>query len=300
MGHRAAIEIRHLTAFRVLAETLHFGRAGAALGLSQPALSRTIAALESELGAPLFERNTRNVALTEVGRIFMERAGEVMASFDGLVADVRRAASGETGRISVGYMDFAINGALPSLLSRFRQEAPQISVNLAYVPTSSQRNAILDGSLDVGFLIGPFSGDGIETETFETSPLTALLPKGHPLTRLKRIGLPQLASEDWVMGSPEPWQAFRAIVMERCATHGFAPRIVQEASNSDGILGLVAAGMGVSLYTRAAGNIRRHGIVLRDVADEPVVETVAAWRADNANPALRSFVANVRRGRHNR
>jgi len=215
----------------------------------------------------------------------------VIAAFDGLISDARRAAAGETGRLSVGYMDFAINGTLPTILSRFRREAAGIAVALAYAPTNTQRRAILDGAFDIGFLIGPFDGDGIETRVVDTAPLTALLPRGHRLARHKTVPLEALAEENWVMGAPEPWQAFRAIVMDRCAAQGFSPRIVQEASNSDGILGLVAAGVGVSLYTGAARNVRREGVIVRNVEDPLPIETVATWRSDNANPALLRFVA---------
>lgn len=290
----ANVEIRHIEAFRTLAETLHFGRAAEQLGISQPALSRTISRLEDEIGASLFARTTRDVALTDVGRALFERAPDMIESFVRNLTDVQRAASGETGRLTVGYMDFAINGTIPALVNRFRVAEPGIGIELAYIPTIRQRQALLDGMLDIGFLIGPFSGDGIETIEVEHASLVALLPQQHPLARARRVTLDRLADESWVLGAPEPWQAFRSIVFDLCARHGFAPRIVQEASNSDGIFGLVAAGLGISLYSACARNIQRQGVTIKDLDTPLHLSTVAAWRSDNANPAVRRFVAMLR------
>ncbi|MEQ9126078.1 MAG: LysR family transcriptional regulator, partial [Alphaproteobacteria bacterium] len=110
--------MRHVEAFLALARTLHFSRAANALHVSQPSLSRTITALESEIGAPLFVRTTRHVALTDVGRAFLGSAPQILDARQRSVDGARRAAAGETGRLTVGYMDFAINGPLPALLQR--------------------------------------------------------------------------------------------------------------------------------------------------------------------------------------
>lgn len=284
------VEFRHIDAFLTLARTLHFGRAAGALNLSQPSLSRTISALEDEIGAALFVRTTRQVTLTEGGRAFLGSAPAIVDALQRSVSDAQRAAAGETGRLTVGYMDFAINGPLPDLLQRFRAAAPGISVDLSYMPTNAQREALFDGGLDVGFMIGPFAAEGVTTRAVDTAALVVLLPRAHKLVRQRTITIDQLAREPWVLGAADPWEAFRVIVFEHCAKHGFAPNVVQEATNSDGIFGLVAAGVGISLYSDSAANLRRKGIVIKELAAAPQVPTVAAWRSDNANPARTRFV----------
>lgn len=284
------IDLRHVQAFLAVAQTLHFGRAAKTLGVSQPALSRTIGWLEAELDAPLFDRTTRNVALTPVGRLLAEKAPETIAAFKRLVDEVSRAATGETGHVSVGYMDFAINGPLPVLLKRFREKEPSVGVDLTYQPTTHQRTALLDRSLDIGFLIGPLHHPAIATAPVEAAPLVVLLPRGHRLAKHKRIAPALLADEAWVLGAAEPWRAFREVIEDVCAEHGFAPRIAQEASTSDGILGLVAAGIGISLYSNCAKNLKRNGVVIRNLSAPAMVETVAAWHRSNTNPALKRFL----------
>jgi DNA-binding transcriptional LysR family regulator len=287
------IELRHVEAFLALARALHFSRAARALNVSQPALSRTIGTLEDSIGVPLFVRTTRQVDLTEAGRAFMLSAPSILEALQKSVADARRAAAGETGRLAVGYMDFAINGPLPSLLQQFRKTAPGIAVDLSYMPTNAQREALFDGRLDIGFMIGPLAAEGVTTQAVDDAALVALLPRTHRLARRQTITIDQLAREAWVLGAADPWQAFRTIVFDCCAKHGFAPNVVQEATNSDGVFGLVAAGVGVSLYSDSAANLRRKGIVVKEVTASPRILTIAAWRTDNANPARARFVASV-------
>ena len=287
------IDLRHVDAFLALARTLHFGRAARALSVSQPALSRTINTLEETIGVPLFVRTTRQVDLTEAGRAFVQRAPSILEALEKSVADARRAAAGETGRLTVGYMDFAINGPLPSLLQQFRNAAPGIAMDLSYMPTNAQREALFHGQLDIGFMIGPLAADGVTTKAVDDAALVALLPRAHRLARCQSITIDQLAGEAWVLGAADPWQAFRTIVFDCCAKYGFTPNVVQEATNSDGVFGLVAAGVGVSLYSDSAANLRRKGIVVKEVDASPRILTIAAWRTDNANPARARFVTSV-------
>ena len=287
------IDLRHIEAFLALARTLHFSRAARALNVSQPALGRSISTLEETIGVPLFVRTTRQVDLTEAGRAFMQSAPSVLEALQKSIADARRAAAGETGRLAVGYMDFAINGPLPDLLQQFRKAAPGIAVDLSYMPTNAQREALFDGRLDIGFMIGPLAAEGVTTQAVDDAALVALLPRAHRLARHPTITIDQLAREAWVLGAADPWQAFRTIVFDCCAKHGFAPNVVQEATNSDGVFGLVAAGVGVSLYSDSAANLRRKGIVVKEVAASPRILTIAAWRTDNTNPARARFVASA-------
>jgi len=287
------IEIRHVEAFLALARTLHFSRAARALNVSQPTLSRTITMLEDTIGVPLFVRTTRQVDLTEAGRAFQQSGPSILDALQQSVADAWQAAAGETGKLAVGYMDFAINGPLPILLQQFRKTAPGIAVDLSYMPTNAQREALFDGRLDIGFMIGPLAAESVTTQLVDDAALVALLPRAHRLARRQRITIDQLAGEPWVLGAADPWQAFRTIVFDCCAKHGFSPNVVQEATNSDGVFGLVAAGVGVSLYSDSAANLRRKGIVVKEVAASPRIFTIAAWRNDNANPARVRFVESV-------
>jgi DNA-binding transcriptional LysR family regulator len=292
------IELHHLRYFHAVAEDLHFRRAAQRLNVAQPALSRAIKWLESELGAALFVRTTRNVALTAAGRVFLDETRQALARIERAQSLARSAAAGEAGRLSVAYMDFAINGPLPAILNAFRARHPGVIIDLAHMWTERQREAITAGEIDIGFLIGPFEAPGIESLAILSERFVAVLPEGHPLAAKDEIALADLAREPFILGTSAFWGPYRRTVDELCLAAGFTPSVVQEAYNSDGIFGLVAAGMGVSIYVEGARNFALRGCTVRPIAGlDASIDTVCVWRGDNASPAVANFVAAVAAGR---
>lgn len=289
------IETRHLKAFVAVAEALHFRRAADRLHLSQPALSRTIRWLESELGGPLFKRDTRKVELTEAGRAFLVESRLALAQVDRAVDSARHAAAGERGRLVVAYMDFAINGALPDILAHFRARFPAVRVDLQYHWTDQQKAKLLGREIDVGFLIGPFASPQIDTLKVASERFVAVLPERHRLARRRTIAIADLADEPFVFGATAMWGPFRATVNDLCLEAGFAPNVTQEAHNRDGIFGLVAAGMGITVYVECATRSYHQGLVIRPLTGVSArMETVAAWRKDNLSPVVPDFLSVVR------
>ena len=290
-----SVELRQLRYFVAVAEELHFHRAAERLHIAQPALSRTIRALETDLGCALLSRTTRRVSLTDAGRVFLDEARTALHQVDNAAALARDAAGGKVGHLSVAYMDFAINGPLPRILSEFRRDHPGIVVDLHHLWTEKQRYALVAGEIDMGFMIGPFDAPGIASTVVARERLVAVLPEQHPLARRKSVSLPDLAGEPFVLGSMETWGPFRQVVGELCLAAGFVPNVVQEAHNSDGIFGLVAAGMGVTLYVETARHLSLRGSVSRPLADtDATVETVAAWQAREPSAAVRLFAKHTR------
>lgn len=284
-------ELRHVRAFVALAEELHFRKAAERLYMTQPGLTRLIQWLEEEIGTPLFTRTTRSVALTDAGAEFL---GECRYALERLERGVRRAhhaAAGDVGTLTVAYMDFAINGPLPGVLKAFHKRFPGVHVELIYMPTAHQKAAILSEQIDIGLMIGPFVSRSVRTLAVNREAPVVLLPESHALTAQKSIALPQLANQQFVLGSANGWSAFRAEVLNSCHQAGFAPNIVQEASTSDGIFGLVAANSGVSVYTECAYNICRRGVAVRPLVEcDLQIETLAGWRHDLHSPTAERFL----------
>jgi len=287
------IDLRAMRAFQAVAEALHFRRAAERLNVAQPALSRTIRMLEENIGTALLTRTTRNVELTEAGRVFLDDVRSVLAGAERAVERARRAAEGRIGRLTVAYMDFAINGPLPAIMRRFRKSSPEIEVNLIHLWTARQREALIGGEIDLGFLIGKFSAPDIESLLVRREGLVAVLPEHHALTKRKKISLKDLRDEPFVMGSREFWGPYRDQIDVLCQGAGFTPNVVQEAYNSDGIFGLVAAGLGVTLYTESARHLRPRGAVVRPLSPSTRIDTFAAWRTDTRSPARDAFVRAI-------
>lgn len=290
-----SIEIRHLRAFIAVAEDLNFRRASERLHLAQPALSRTIRDMESLMGVKLFERSTRSVRLTPAGASFLIEAREMLEQLTAAIRNVQRFESGELGTLNVGFNDFAINDALPPIIMRFRSRYPDISVNLRSMSSPEMADAIRKRRLDIGFLTGAHLVGGLSHIVLRKERLVCLLPKGHRLASQNQIAIASLAAEPFVTGASSGWQSFLDVVNAYCMSAGFLPRVAQEASHSDSIVNLVAAGMGVSIYIDADWVKERRDVVMRPLAEKPpIVVSVAAWHPQLKSPILQNFV-NVTR-----
>ena len=294
-------DLRQARAFLFVADELHFGRAAARLFTSQPALSRSIHALEQAVGTPLFARTTRRVRLTPAGEVFAAECRLALGHLERAATAAHDAADGSVGRLRVGYMDFAINGRLPQLLKDYRTHHPRDVLDLEYDPSAKQHTALLEGRIDIGFVIGEFESQKVLNVLIAQDDYVALLPDGHPLAARRTLRLAELADQPFVMGSEDAFSTFRRQLFPVCHAAGFFPSVVQQASNTSGIFGMVAAGVGVSVYAGCARNIKRVGVVVKPLADvSDVISTFAVWVADNPSEVLHRFkdflVANARLG----
>jgi DNA-binding transcriptional LysR family regulator len=240
-------------------------------------------------------RNTRKVELTEAGRAFLAECRVALAQIDHAVESARHAAVGDRGRLAVAYMDFAINGVLPDILACFRDRFPTVRVDLHYHWTEQQKVKLLEREIDVGFLIGPFASPQVDTLKVASERFVAVLPERHRLARRRTIAVADLADELFVFGAAAMWGPFRATVNNICLEAGFAPNVVQEAHNRDGIFGLVAAGMGITIYVECATRSYHQGLVIRPLTGVASrMETVAAWHKGNPSPIVPNFLSVVR------
>ncbi|WP_336274981.1 LysR family transcriptional regulator [Vreelandella indica] len=283
-------DLRQMRAFLAVAQTLHFKQAAEILCITQPALSRMIKALEENVGAELFSRTTRQVELTMAGRLFQEECQTAILHLERAGHLARQAGSGDIGHLCIAYNDFSINGVLPSILELFKEQYPDISVDLAYMPSHLQHRALLDHEIDVGFLIGPLQADGIETFRAAMERIVVILPRRHPLATRQRLSIEELAQEKFILGTESGWSEFRLTVFNLCMRAGFTPHVVQEASTSNGIFGLVAANMGISLYSDCVTRFQREDIAIVPLDDDSItVETIAAWSRAYVTPSFRLF-----------
>lgn len=284
-------DARHVMSCIVLAEELHFGRAAARLAMTQPGLSRLIADLESRVGVRLFRRTTRVVALTEAGTAFLAECRVAVGHLDRAVEVARRTAQGAAGTLRIAYMDFAINGRLPELVRAFRQFRPDVRVQLTHLPTQLQREALVADRIDVAFALRDPDHREMESHPFDSDTYCALLPATHRLSNARSLTLRELAHEPFILGTATSWGAYRSAFFDICLRCGFHPDVVQEASSSDGIFGLVAAGLGVSTYASCIRNMQRRGLVIRSLDDVPdAIPVNAIWIRPVRSPVLGLFL----------
>jgi len=294
------IELRQLRYFVTVAEELHFGRAARRLHMTQPPLSQTIMALEEMLGAPLFERNRRGVALTAAGEALLPEARRLLEQSAGLAELVQRAATGASGRLSLAFVSSADYSVLPPTLRAYRAEYPQVEITLKEATSDLQLDDLLEGRVDAGLLIPPLpdrARQELDYLPVLSEPLVLAAPAGLPaLARARAADLRKLAGIPLIIFprhiSPGLYDAILSVFREA----GITAEVGQEAIQMQTIVSLVSAGMGIALVPQSVSNLRRPGVeYLPLVQSTPLVETGLAWRRDNASPVLRGFLELMRK-----
>lgn len=289
--------LRHIRYFMAVAEELHFRRAAERLGIAQPALSRAIQYLERELQVSLFDRTNRSVRITRAGEAFLTGCRGVVNSIDHAIDNTQRAHRGQVGSLRIGYTDMAIAGPLPGLLKAFQDRQPDIVLQPHHDVTVTQVQKLDEDELDIGFVTGPISHSGYAQWPIASERFVCVLYESHPLANRTSLRLEELAQEDFVHGSSKDWQQFYSYLIPLCRRAGFVPRIVQEAFNTAGILGLVACGMGVTILSDSVRKSVMPGLVilpLEDVAEE--LQTVAIWKTDAIEGPKELFVDHLTAG----
>ena len=300
------MELRQLRSFVVVAEEMNVGRAATRLHLTQPSLSRQIAALEHDLGVELFARVKRRFVLTAAGATFLADARDLLRRSDEAVRTAQRTQRGELGTLRLRFVQSATFEALPRLLGAFRRAYPEVVLDLESWTTLRQTEALRDGQIDVG-LMRPSTPAGatrsagasavvqlapaLTSRVVAEDALVAVLPAGHRLARRKRVGLAELADEPFVFYSRPSGPAVHDTIVGFCRAAGFIPRIEQEAADVQTIVSLVAAGLGISLLIAPTPPSNPETVVYRELSDDlPPWQLSVAWSPDNRSPVLARFL----------
>ena len=285
------MELRQLRYFVAVAEELHFRRAAARLHISQPPLSQQIRALEEELGFALLVRTRRRVDLTPAGAAFLRDARALLSELEGAVAGARRINAGETGRVRISFVGSALFSIVPGTVERFRRSRPGVEIELRERATVDQLRAVRAGAADVGLVRPPIENDGeLRVQTVLRERTVAALPAGHPLAALRRVPLRRLAAEPLVLFPRDQAPGLHDLLIGSLAGAGAAPRVIQYAPEMLTIIGLVAAGTGVSLVPASVGRLALDGVAYRPMAGAPLSELVAITRAGDDSALVRAFV----------
>ena len=291
------MELRHLRYFVTVAEELHFGKAAKRLCITQQPLSRQIKDLEEELGIKLFYRTKRTVRLTEVGAIFLAETRKTLEQAKRAVHLAKQAQQGKIGRLTIGFTGSALNIVLPTAVRQFKKLYPQIDLTLKRLQTIEQVEALDNKQIDLGLLHPPIDGDTLILETIYREQLIVALPDNHPFAKDTSvpISLKQLVNEPFILYPRQFGSLLYDRIINLCQQADFSPNIVQEAIPQQTILGLVAAGIGISLIHSSVRTLGRSGVVFRDLIEpSPILETAVAWSPNATNSILPSFIKIVR------
>ncbi|MEX5748343.1 LysR family transcriptional regulator [Massilia sp. X63] len=287
------LELRQLRHFVTVAEELHFGRAAERLHMTQPPLSQSIAGLEELLGAPLFLRNRRQVALTAAGAALLPEARRLLGDAAALPGLVRRVAEGRAGRLTLAFVSTADYSVLPSILQRYRAAFPDVQLVLREATSDLQAEELLQGRIDAGFVIPPLpgqAGSALDYMKVLEEPLILCVPAGL-LRGAGPVSLRELPPLPLVIFPRAAAPALHDAILSCFRAAGVTPVIGQEALQMQTIVSLVSGGMGLALVPQSVSNLMRAGVEYRALLDPtPLTELGLAWRRDHASPVLRGFL----------
>jgi DNA-binding transcriptional LysR family regulator len=281
-------DLRQLRYFVAVAEESSYTRAAERLTISQQSLSQQITLLERMLGVKLFDRDTRGTGLTAVGALFLPEARAVLTRAEEAVDVVARAARGEIGSLCLAFLATTTNYLLPPVVRAVRQQLPELRLTTQETTIAPLVEGLFKGRFDVAFTRPPLV-DGLETRTLVSEPVCAVLPEGHPLAGRSELTLGELAGERWVLTPRSSWDPWHQAFDASFRAAGFTPDVVQRDASVQGLLGLVAAGVGVTRLARSASSLRRTGVVFVPLAGE-FVPTEMVWMAGNTSPALHALL----------
>jgi len=295
------MELRHLKYFVAVAEELHFGRAAERVGISQPPFSQQIKSLEEEIGAPLLLRSKRHVELTAAGKVFLLEARKSLAQAEYATQTALRAARGEIGQLTVGFVSSAIYGEFTSVFHLMRARLPGVVLTLHDMTSEEQVKAIKEHKLDVGLVRPPVPGaESLSFQIVFREPFVVVLPQNHKLARQKLIDVKDLAQESFLMVPRALGPGFYDQIIQFCAQSGFAPRVALETSSTQTIVSLIAGGLGISLVPHSLQSLRRTGVVYRPLKPPvPTTELAVMWRPEDSSAALRLFLGIIRQAAKN-
>lgn len=265
------IELRHLRYFIAVAEELHFGHAAARLNISQPPLSQQIQLLEQQIGARLLARTNRSVSLTAAGKQFLADSRQILSLVDEAAARAARLHQGETGELRIGFTSSApFIKAVSDTLSSFRQRYPDVHIQTREINTREQIAPLNEGTLDLGLMRNTPLPDTLAWEVILREPLLAMIHRDHPLAERAAVSLVELAQEPFVFFDPHVGTGLYDEILGLMRHYQLSPTITQEVGEAMTIIGLVAAGLGVSILP---ASFRR--VQLNEMRWVPIIEADA-------------------------
>lgn len=296
------IDWHTLRSFVAVAEEGHITRAAERLETQQPPLSLRIRALEKRLDVQLFRRKPRGVELTAAGEVLLTHARTLLEQHARALDAVQRAGRGELGRLCIGTVPTGpMHPLMPSSVREFRELYPDAAVTLEECMRDELLQRLREEQLDVAFLrSSPQDASGLAVEILLTEPMVVALPRDHALGKLgatSPVAMRDLQGEPFIVFARQQGPAFYDSTLAACQRAGFSLRIAQEAPRVTTALGLVAAGLGVSVVPASMQRIALDGVVFRAIDDRAGLKAVLAlgWRKNDASPALANFLAVVRR-----
>ena len=289
------MELRHLRYFVAVAQELNFRRAAKILNIAQPPLSIQIRGLEDELGAKLFDRSSRAIALTAAGQQLLLDARRVLAESKLAENNVRKAAAGLVGRLNIGFMLSTANEFLGEAVRKFMTSYPSVEINLLNLTNSEQIKALEDDRIDIAFTRSKITKPDFETHILVEEPMVMMVPSDDLLSQKKRLAWKDLDGKVIVTIHPDLALGFYDNFFAKCLEAKISFVRGQYANDLHTEMWLVSIGMGWAPTSLTTCRIKRPNVSYCVLPSNlPRVQTAMSWKKTRVSPSVANFIEVIR------
>ena len=285
------MELRHLRYFTAVVECKGYREASRRLHIAQPSISQAVSDLEDELGLKLFSRTGRNARLRPEGEIFYADAVRILQQAETAILTAKRAAQGQVGRLSIGFIGSATLSFLPDLVRRYKLEYPDVKLALHDLYPVELDKACDRGEIDIAITrtLSLERSKNRQSRVLLRDPLVAALPRSRKL-KSKKIRLADLANEPFILFHRQGAPGVFDTIVGACRSQGFSPRVENEPNSMQTILSLVEAEEGVAIVPASTSNLRSNGVQFVRLAPDLYLDLIVAWQLGEPSVVLRTFL----------
>lgn len=294
--------LNQLECFTTLAQRLNYTQAANDLFMTQPALSRTIAALEQELKVQLFNRNSRSVSLTPAGAAFLRECPAILDSYRHSLNAARLAQEGYGGQISVGILRDNFDPVLVEIYRAMNRLYPKIHLSLREYSHSELMRHFVSRELDG--IINPGLSDCTELNSMRPQCDSLVFARDHQcvvvadnshLASRSHLRMEELKDENFVTMTRIASRPGYDFLWRAASDANFVPKVVAEANHVPSLLTMVACGIGISTLTNDLAYMASHYVKFIPLVGVPLSDRELIWRKENQNPSLPFLVETVKR-----
>lgn len=280
------MEWQRLEYFQTLARVQHMTKAAEMLSISQPALSRSIAGLEKEIGVPLFDRQGRSIILNRYGHLFLMTVNNIMKEMEQGLEEIQHIINPEHGEVSLGFLHTLGTSTVPNIIRAFHKEYPNITFKFHQNHTHTQLKDLKHGSLDLCLLASMEHENPIEWTELWRDELFVIVQTNHPLAARKSIRLKEIANESFI--ALKKGYALRKTTDEIFENEGLKPVISFEGDEVATVAGFISAGLGYSILPYGEEMDKMTKLRIEDASYERVIG-MAVVKDRYLSPAAKLF-----------
>ncbi len=289
------MELRQIRYFQCVARELSFTKAAKLLHIAQPPLSRQIKMLEEELGVAVFERLGRGIQLTEAGRYFLDQTEKMTSRLEETINATRRIGRSERMWFGIGFVPSTLYGHMPALIRQLREMNDQAEISLVEMTTLQQFEALKSGRIDIGVGRILLKDEEIERLVLTDERLAVALPISHPLAGRHSVMLNDILNEPLILYPARPRPSYADHVLNLYRQKGHSPVVAQEVNELQTAIGLVTAGIGVTIVPESVRRLHREDVVYVDLDEAGFTSPIMlSWRKSDQSAFLKDVIALFR------